>query len=674
MVLDNSTSINEYLIYLRKSNNLSLKELSKLIKINRITLFNLERGYRKLNSKLKEKYIKYFYLEENTFDNLNEVPESIEVKNRSIKFLFDKKLTLIFSLLIGIIFTVISIISYNERQSRFNNPRKYLNTEYYTLYDKVKNGESISSKNTVYMNVLTGDIFLIRTDYNYYTDQNESELSNASFYYATNEAKSLIFGVDYTIEEVNDDVMFTLDYRGGFTDYLRGKFTVLVDDVYYECDLYYKINKGLYIKNVSKNKELLITKFNEYQNNFITAMDEYYISNTSYTMNDYFKLILPKTFEFSKSTVLLFYAYLIGTIISIISYFVFIVSILTYISDKLKYKESKYNEDIEKDKLVITKNKYFTPFIKEGYIKIICFVLLTISNFSLLFYYSRFLNRLNFDVPLDIDTLKKISNITRIGSLGLVVVTSKAYSRGKNAYIRTSLFLLIGLMFYAFEYFFLKRIFESNILISNFTSYIPSNFFLAIFLLIAISLFLFKTPKHVDSKTKLIIYRSLSIIPVLLFFGSYTLKVLDIKNIISLPLYIELLIPQKLVGIELFGVLFLYSMFVYEEIIKHKHGIGYLKQYKYTNKYYWIENIIICVLLLIITGIEYIPSLAESLKHIGVGKLKYTYLLLILFAFYHPRIEKPNTALNILYGSSFIISIVIPYLLLGYEVMYFIML
>ena len=684
MERDYNISINTYLINLRKNANLSIKQLSKKIKISSLTIFNLERGYRKLNNKLKLKYINYFNLDNNVFDTLNEIADSIVVEENSIKFLFNKKLTLFISLLVGIISSIICAISYNVRQNRFQNPRNYLHSEYYNLYDLAKEEKTKDCDHYQIMNLLTADIFLIRTDYNYYNDHYNYTIGNITvsnnIYFATSESKSLIFGINsyITNSETGDNITYKLNYRGGINSRLKGDIEILTssDDGLktYSKNLYYSSKNGLYIsKDKVDNYELVDNLYDTYKDIFIESWDQYFLNNTKYNTIDYLNLILPKTISFSKSTVRLFYTYLISSFIAIISYFTFIMSILATLSDKIKYKENEYNEVVVRDRQSIVKNKYISPFIKEGYIKIICMTLLTISNFALLFYYSRYLGRVDYNIPIESDILKRIINITRIGSLGLVIVTCKTYTRDIYAYRKTSIFLLAGLLFYAFEYFFLMRMFESNILLSLFTQYIPSNFFLAIFLLLLQALFLFKTPKHIDSKLKLIVYRLLSLIPVLLFILSYTLKMLDVKAIVVLPLYIELLIPQKLVGVELFGVIFLYSMYFFELIIKKKHSASYLKQFKHTNTYYWIENIIICVLLILLTLAEYIPALSQNLSHIGVGKLKYTYLLLILFAFYHPRIEKPNSMQNLLYSCSFLISIVIPYVLLGYQILYYIM-
>lgn len=683
MEINYNTSINEYLIYLRKSNNLSIKQLSKKLKLNKLAIFNLERGYYKINSKQKGKYINYFNLDNDIFDKLNEVPESVCVEEKSLNHFFKTKSVFIVSLIISIITLITSITCYNVRQYKFNNPRNYVTNKYYTLYDKVSRAETKCDNHMEVYGALTGDIFLMRTDTNYYDEYYTYTKDDIVFYnniyFAQSNSKSIIFSLYTTFTDTKkaETITFKLNYRGGINKGLKGTLTVNDNTTYkyIETNLYYKTNKGLYLtKGKGEVNDKLQDTLDKYKDLLYESYDCYFLENTSYNTQDYLNIILPSISKFSNETVILFYIYLICSLIAVTSIFTLISSIIAIIFSKREYLSNIYNTDDIKDKLSIHENKFISPIIKEGYIKITGVILLTISSFSILFYYTKYLNRLDFGIYLESDVLKRITNVTRIGSIALVAVTCKTYTKDIYSLRKTSLFLLFGLWFYLLEYFFLKRAFESNVLIHMFKSYIPTNFFLAVFLLLLLSLFLFSTPKFIDSKKKLLFFRTLSIIPVILFIISYTLKTLDMKGIIELPLEMELIIPQKALGVEFFGVLYLYSMFIYESIIRKKHSIGYLNQYKYTNKYYWISNLIICILLIIITIIEYIPFLASQLSYVGVGKLKYTYLLIILFALYHPRIEKPNGIQNTLYALSFLISIVIPYVLLAYQVLYYIML
>ncbi len=683
MEVNYNTSINEYLIFLRKSSNLSIKELSKKLKLNRLTIFNLERGYYKINERQKKKYINYFSLENDIFDKLNEIPESVSVEEKSLNHFFKSKIVFLVSLLISLITLITSITCYNVRQYKFQNPRNFVTSEYYNLYDKVSEASTICDNHMEVYGALTGDIFLMRTDINYYDEyytytKNDLSVYN-NLYFAMSNSKSIIFSIYSTINDNTNDKTITvkLNYRGGINSGLKGTLSITDNTTYSSIDsnLFYSTNKGLYLaKSKGEKYQNSLDTLDTYQDLLLESLDYYFKANTNYSTLEFLNIVLPSISNFSISTVVLFYVYLISALISVASIFTLLSSIVSYISSIKTYTTNIYNNDDIKDKLSITKNKWKSPIIKEGYIKIIGVILLTISSFSLLFYYTKYLNRLDFNIYLESDVLKKITNVTRIGSIALVAVTCKTYTKDIYSLRKTSLFLVFGLWFYFLEYFFLKRAFESNVLIYMFKSYIPTNFFLAVFLLLLLSLFLFSTPKFIDSKKKLYIFRSLSLIPVILFIVSYTLKTLDMKALIDLPLEIELIIPQKTLGVELFGVLYLYSMFVYELIIKKKHSIGYLNQYKYTNKYYWVSNLIICILLLFITLIEYIPFFSQELSYVGVGKLRYTYLLVILFALYHPRIEKPNGIQNTIYALSFLISIVIPYVLIAYQVLYYIML
>ena len=255
MEINYNTSINEYLIFLRKSSNLSIKELSKKIKLNRLTIFNLERGYYKINDSQKKKYINYFGLEDNVFDKLNEIPESVSVEEKSLDHFFKSKIVFLISLFISLITLVTSITCYNVRQYKFQNPRKFVSSEYYTLYDKISNASTICDSHMEVYGALTGDIFLMRTDTNYYdeyyTYTKDDLLVYNNLYFAMSNSKSIIFSIYSTINDNTNGQTITikLNYRGGINNGLKGTLTITDNTTFSSIDsnLFYSTKKGLYL-------------------------------------------------------------------------------------------------------------------------------------------------------------------------------------------------------------------------------------------------------------------------------------------------------------------------------------------------------------------------------------------------------------------------------------------
>ena len=129
--------------------------------------------------------------------------------------------------------------------------------------------------------------------------------------------------------------------------------------------------------------------------------------------------------------------------------------------------------------------------------------------------------------------------------------------------------------------------------------------------------------------------------------------------------------PEKQFGAELFGILFIFAMYIFETVIRKKKGTPYLKQFKETNAYYWIENIIIIALILFITGFENIPFFVNEMGKIGVGKLKNAYIIAPIFLFYHPRIEPLDGKVAIGYTLGLIFGMMLPYAILAFNILIF---
>jgi len=705
--INSEISQNVYIRNIRRYKKINIFKAAHSMRMLALKLFSLERGYLKLSNKDKKKLESFYNLEEGKLDHYNEVPSPIakikKDKKSRFKRIKESWITISILLILMVICIIYTPINYNKRIDMLNNANNYLSEEYnkFSIGIKenaqigfnVKEGNiEIKSGQTAFLvllpddNVLT-DLYLARTSAFYYYEKcsfkdDYNNVGESIVLLSTEDTKSAVVGFVSYINDGKYQAYFDLIYRGGADDELQGNLYVYDIETKEEFSdmVFYNQKKRLYdiyeSSSYTDEDTLKITAFiKEYKDKLFAPLDAYIKLTTSRkSFDDFNDNVLKSVYEYSEETVSLWSEYVITTFLAILF---FTLAFSCVINKRKKHVGSNLYRSMPRDRSSIIKNNWPSPFIKEGYFKALGLLLTGLVCWTTYFVASKTVLIIGIQ-PNEafLNWLVSSNYIFKLGALVIVIFSTKNYIRDENPYRTLFIFFVLSVFYFFFEIYLVERITQATILsfFGQFEQYLPSNFFLAIFLLMLMATFLFRTPSLINKKWKLIVYRLLSLLPFSFFVISYTCRLLAKNGVFTMPKYLNYIFPEKLFGVELFGILFIVGMYIFEQIIIAKKGIPYLKQFKYTNKYYWIENFIIVGLLLILALIENNPFLIEKMHSIGVGKLKYCYLLIPILLFYHPRVEPLDKKVTIFYTLGMLFGMIVPYLLLAFNILLFLFL
>ena len=697
-------SQNVFLRNIRRYKKISIFRAGIMSHVGILTLFNIERGYWSLSKRVQKKLENYYKLDTNKLSNYNPVPTPVKVKlpkkESFMTKIFRSRITIIFFFFLTIIFTIATPNLIHRRDVMKDDYDNYLPLEYVKFRENIINRASdkdISSADqgsAIYSckNGLTfTDNFLVRTSLNYLYDFDVFEKDGITYEGAViisgvtrdkasdinyEKDKPAVISFISSLKDGEKNYAIQLTYRGGSSTMLQGQFAHSIDsesDKFVDLVFYEEVDGIEFVLGTDPDLSPCVEFCKNETNKLMTGINAYIKDRTNCSsFEEFYSNVLKGVFEYSDKTVSLWYGYVFSTFAAIIFGGLTIFTLLNRFSYKT---EDKYDE-LPRDRCAITKNWRFSPPIKEGYYKILGLLFMAFSCWSVYVIASKFnmLIFLNIDFSQDfVVFLNNYSSLFKLAPLIIIVFTTKNYIRNEKPYFVLLIFLMLTLFYFFLELYLIKRVTEATVLtyFEPFLKYIPSNFFFSILILMSFATFLFRTPSILNKKWKIIVYRSQSILVVIIFIISFTIRLLSKKGIISLSLEANYILPEKLFGAELFGILFIFGMYIFETVIRKKKGTPYLKQFKETNAYYWIENIIIIALILFITGFENIPFFVNEMGKIGVGKLKNAYIIAPLFLFYHPRIEPLDGKVAVGYTLGLIFGMMLPYAILAFNILIF---
>lgn len=196
-------------------------------------------------------------------------------------------------------------------------------------------------------------------------------------------------------------------------------------------------------------------------------------------------------------------------------------------------------------------------------------------------------------------------------------------------------FVFIGV--YVIEQLFLGMLNSDSVVFSVIETKLP-NFFGSITMYFLIMYLLFFTPKFINTKKKLIVFRCLSVIPVLVIVGTYL--VFNGANTSfgwNLPDWALYLFSSERIPFSMLCVTYLYSVYFLRLHFIRKYGEETAVNYFNGNRFLFLKNIVICVIVVILSGIDYFLSKKTWAKQWGFGYMYYTMLMIPLLLFYHPH-------------------------------------
>ena len=150
--------------------------------------------------------------------------------------------------------------------------------------------------------------------------------------------------------------------------------------------------------------------------------------------------------------------------------------------------------------------------------------------------------------------------------------------------------------------------------------------------------FLFFTPKRVNTRKKLRIYRLCSLLPVLLIFGSKIIFNGGEKFFgWSLPIWLKYMFNGERITFSLLCVGYLFGLYFLRLFFEKRYGTENARKYFNGNRFLWQKNILTCLLVCVIALISYLFRNNPVASTLGLGEFKELLILLPLLLFYHPH-------------------------------------
>ena len=154
---------------------------------------------------------------------------------------------------------------------------------------------------------------------------------------------------------------------------------------------------------------------------------------------------------------------------------------------------------------------------------------------------------------------------------------------------------------------------------------------------------LFVAPKWANTKKKLGFYRLLSFVPLCLLVGMTVLsKIVDRQTTWDVPVAVRLLLNSEKIVFSAISVGFLYGVYFLRLYFQRKYGKEGAERYFAGNRYLWVKNAFVCVLILAVCAVDYAVRRYPVADMIGLGKTWQAACLAPLFLLYRPKIGRRN--------------------------------
>lgn len=331
----------------------------------------------------------------------------------------------------------------------------------------------------------------------------------------------------------------------------------------------------------------------------------------------------------------------------------FIAGILFLLLFSIFFGKNKYKQELI-TKLEAPKKEYkepkkdikFFPFVPETVFEIIGIVLIlmgsirVIINVSLLF----------FNTGLTQETFNNASTklfiYFTIGMFLLYFIDFDIYMEDKRGIRNFFMYFFVFLGMYVIECTLLTYLEKTRGITTLVINYInvPNNFG-SIACYFGIMFFLFFTPSFVNTKKRKVIFRLCAIIPIaiisvttLIHLNADALGIKDNK-------WINYLFTTERPQFSFLCVTYLVGLYFIRLIFKAKYGQEQATRMFNGNKYYFIKNIYVCIIIAIIALVEYLNrNNASSLR--GIGRYYQIIYLVPLLLFYHPHLGKRSKTVD----------------------------
>lgn len=674
-------SINYALYKTRIQKKATLKEAAKALKISRLHLNLIEKGYLHVSKKLQPRFIDYYKLNKDFFDKNTTYVTPVNVKyedphiDEKIRANIKKKRTkLVSGIVSGLLLLTLGVGMYfYERDNA--NPRVVWSNEFTSFHDKFVHDHDDEYESTLF----PGDII-----YRTYDEELDFEITMpgkdinvtglmiaTNFdtmevdFYAYNQ-KKIIYFEDTRYEDEETIKTYALCTYSNRHEYSLPKITAGVEG--HEID---------YLPDSTEYKSF----YNKYLqegalvDQRLAAIDSnlevrYMPYTTDQLMSDIQIISAHKEFGFRLG----FRMILISSVLLILSLSIFVFALIK--GRKIKPKKVKakpyivhkteYTADAALVYRSVPNDSAFPMLIPECVLRILALGALLLSSIGVTWLTQASLVGLDSSKEA-LELNAYVSNLLVTGMTLAFFLKLDIYHKRSNRELLENIVMLFvfGLVFYVAECIvYTSLTSQGNIyseLIKLFTALIPGNIIWNLMLYSLIFFFLFTVPKSIeDTPHKVFMWRLGSIIPVLLLLSAFVVKG-SLQGTLS-P-YVSFLFHTNGVLLTAFAIFYLYALFFFQQYVSLKYGKEFEKVFLDSRRYALCKNIIACVVLFVLSLIDllFFFKLPDNGLKLGTNWIVAGLIPFILF--YHPHIGKRAPKWDLAYNIMYVLFLTGGYLI-----------
>lgn len=652
--MDENISYNRFLIEKRNSYSLSRFKAAKYIGLNYFRYLLLENGYIKPSKKDTEKISEAYQVDYGQLCNgIHSYPEQEEIKAGKIEvFLY----RLFSSKILRTLFAVLSILSvcvtvfgflkvdsgkkrisayYTDEFNQFRSAMVEKGDYTYSVLSSFKRPMICSSDSEKFISIITSYEDINIQDFDAYVNYRDSKGS-----------------LNCTVMSSTFKTEPTIDLTYTRFDTTEVYLSSLVWDSEKKTFLLKAIEGADYNSPDEEKLAYLTPAFAEHKDEIIPEMENLIREKLDMKV-DFFQMV--KDFSVSaKNYDNQYFIYLFVTCLGCVSSGLFLFALIFALVFGVHKKGELFElVNTASNKPFFTRKRkkerelktdwHFGPFLPETFFEI-CGIFLTFFGSMRIFFYIFFAVSMGEGTSGDFqNTANFLFMIFTVGMFLLYFIDFDIFLNDKRSLRNVFLYGIVFFCLYFLESMLLTEIDLSNSLLIQRLLQIPiPNNFGTISCYFLIMIFLFMTPRWANTRSKLVFYRLLSLIPVLLI-GFNTVVSLEYKNWgWDLNYYQRYIFSSERPQFSFLCVAYLFGLYFLRLFFRHRYGEEKARRYFLSNRFFFLKNLLAVILIVIIAIVEFYMKNFQPGNVKGFGRYWQIIYLAPFLLFYHPHVGPRN--------------------------------
>lgn len=685
--MDASISYNRYLYEERCKLNLSKKRFAKYLGISSFRYNLMEQGYIKPNRKETRKLSEDFGFDFNCLlTSIHSYPEETEEERHPFQDFFyrlcSSKILRSVLAILTVFFLSVSVYGFVQVKENRKHVLDNFSTEYLEFYDRMKEKgyktysvlssferPAISlSDGTASASIITSYQDLNIEDLDCYVDYFENDSKLNYTLEGTTFKENPLITVNYSDYSTMETFTGELLYRSDTGVFEFGSLYSYDTDVEEGSEKFLELEKIMvsHKDEVIPKLETLIETRLSLKVNLLELLKDYAIGSSSYSR---------KTIKY------LVFSILSNMLFSLVLFalcFAFVFGVhkkgelfeLTNSSEKPVFFSSEHRKKERELKTDIR----FTPFLPETLFEIAGILLTFFGSLRILYYIFMVFSAAD-SIMGDFQTgANFLFRIFTVGMFLLYFIDFDIFLNDKRSLRNVFLYGIIFFCIYYMESLCLTEIANMNNIIFNRLIQIPiPNNFGTISCYFLIMIFLFMTPRWVDSKKKLVFYRLLSLIPVLIISVNTVISLEYTNWGWELDYFQRGIFASERPQFSFLCITYLFGLYFLRLYFRNKYGDEKARRYFLSNRFFFLKNVLIVSLIALIAIVEFFTKNFSSGNIKGFGSYWQIIFLAPFLLFYHPHIGKRNRPFDWFIMGLYIFFFGFAYILIGMFVLFLIL-